>query len=29
MVVPYVVDGTGALVALGVALMALPYFVRI
>lgn len=29
MIVPYFVDGTGALVALCVALMALPYFVRI
>jgi hypothetical protein len=28
MVVPYFVDGTGALVALCVAFMALPYFVR-
>ena len=29
MVVPYFIDSTGALVALCVALMALPYFVRI
>ena len=28
MVVPYFVDGTGALVALCFAFMALPYFVR-
>jgi hypothetical protein len=29
MTAPYFVDGTGALVALCVAFMALPYFVRI
>jgi type IV secretory pathway TrbF-like protein len=28
MVVPYFIDGTGALVAACIALMALPYFVR-
>ena len=28
MVVPYFVDGIGAMIALCVALMALPYFVR-